>query len=633
MSKKILALIAILSAAAGIFGFSQSRYEATTLVLLVKTYEKGERRIYVTDGATRKVKELVYVLGDSEGADSFYALELPRVRLESIRIPPLAKPGSYQLDGITLSGSLITYSWDNDMVCTEQASEGTAGKKPCSSDSPVITMGADSSIAISSIPAGTFANSSGKRAAVALVAALVVFFSGVFLLGSASRVPFLSAEMPYPLRAAWLALILLYGHQLFLIATYAVDIPYYEEWEFFDGTALGSGLSWHWLTSQLCHQRMMVFTKLAAWVNYKLFSLDFVKLKIMNYAAFGGILLGVASFNRKIRGGGLPYIPCFMIFLLSPIVYEVHVASFQSGETAVVLFSVLMLNCLFGVDSSLKSTLIFCACALGALSSLSAGLVYTIVFLVCGTLYFMIEDTGQKKSPAGRRNILLVWSVLVTCIVFWFLDFKKPGPSWGLPEWLLPIELKFWSSYLTLLGYSFGFELESLLPGMICLVVVLAPLVILLLDREKRRDAASWQVATAIMGARAVIGLLVVGRGNMPYGIKVSRYVIFGNLLIPFTAMAWWLALKSGRQRAVALTMLWCFCAAAYWNNWDFRVYRDVRQLELVNLECVAEYSRTGGDGMCPGTYLFPIGRFYDSARELDVHFTRQFNATPDRAR
>jgi len=628
MCKPKLLIVAVISIAVGIIGFWQSRYDVATLVLLVKTYETGERRIYVQDGNTRKSREVAYVLGDSEGAASFYAMELPRVKLESIRIPPLAAAGRYQIDGIDLEGSLVKFKWDNEMACTQQQLSGAAAeKKVCAGDAPLISLESDSSIVISSIPANSFVNPFVKRVTFALGLMLIIFFSGAFLLNVGTWTPFSAGEMSYPVRAGWLAVILLYGFQFYLLAKYAVDIPYWEEWEFFDGTALGNGLSWQWLTSQLCHQRMMAFTKLMAWINYKLFSLDFVKLKLMNYVVFGGILLAVARFNRKVQRQSFRYFPLFMLFLLSPLAYEVHVASFQSGETAVVLFSVLMLNCLVGVEAAPKSTLIFCASALAALSSLSAGLVYVIVFLVCGTIYSFSDAARRKESFSGWRNTLFAWLVLATAIVLWFLDFKKPEASWGLPEWLLPLELKFWSSYLDLVGFVFGFELESPLPGIVCLVIVLAPLAILMLDKDRRRDAATWQVATAIIGTLAVIGLLVVGRGNMSYGIKVSRYVVFGYLLIPYAAMAWWLALQNSSQRAAALTFLWCFCAAAYWNNWDFNVYRDVRQHELLNLECVAEYSHAGGEGMCSGTYLFPIGKFFDNAKKLDIHFTRQFKA------
>jgi len=73
MCKLKLLMVAVISIAVGIIGFWQSRFDVATLVLLVKTYEKGERRIYVTDGNTRKIREVAYVLGDAEGAPSFYA--------------------------------------------------------------------------------------------------------------------------------------------------------------------------------------------------------------------------------------------------------------------------------------------------------------------------------------------------------------------------------------------------------------------------------------------------------------------------------------------------------------------------------------------------------------------------------
>lgn len=617
------ALIALLTLGAGTSAYLAAGYGQATLVIRARAYADGQRQLLVRDGDSGTSRRVDYTLTATGDETSFYPIELPRVRLAAISIPPLAPAGQYQLDGLSLTLGSTRYSWDEDLACTqEEIPKGMGTDSACSAGAPQISPGDDGTVAIDAIAGDALRTPPGKRLMIALGGALVAFLAAVFVIRPRSPAATGSGSV-LPVRLAWLTVVLLYLLQLYQLASHAVDIPYWEEWEFFGPDALSAGLTWQWLTSQLCHQRMMAFTKFMAWLNFRLFSLNFVVLKLMNYLVFGGILLALARFQRGVQREGGGYFPFFLLFLLSPLAYEVHVASFQNGETAVVLCSVIMLIWLTGVESSPVATLLFCLAAVGALCSLSAGLVYTLVFLLCGTA-FALAGRGGKGATAPWRGTAITWLVLVPCLLFWFADFKKPDAAWGLPEWLLPLRLKFWEKYFDLLGYVFGFESESLLPGVVCLLLVLAPVVMLLRDREKRRQAASAKVITAIAGTLAVIGLLVVGRGNMVYGIRVSRYVIFGYLLIPYTAMAWSLALPAGRRRLLALTFFWCFCAAAYMNDWDYRIYRDVRQIELNNLECAAAYSRGDGDGNCPGTYLFPIGRFIDGAKSLGIHFAGQ---------
>jgi hypothetical protein len=411
---------------------------------------------------------------------------------------------------------------------------------------------------------------------------------------------------------------------------HGVDIPYYEEWEFFDVSALPNGLSWQWLSTQVSHQRMVLFTKLMAWINYKLFALDFFKLKIMNYAFFGCFLYLIVRFKNKVLPGSNNFhlFPLFMLFLLSPIIYEVHINTFQSGETAAMFLSVLMLNLIFNAEISYKTTLLFSVCALFGMCSSSAGLIFAIIFLICWTIFYGVNINNNRIScPYGWKNILLVWLILVPGIFIWFDDFKKPDPAlWEVAELLLPVKMKFWEVYFELLSYCFGFEWKSLLPGVLCLFFVLAPVMMLLVNKSQRWEISTWLIASAIIGTLAVVALVVIGRGNMPYSIKVSRYVIFGYILIPYTSIAWWLAIKTIVKRRVVLTLFWGFCAVGYSNDWNYSVYPYVEQLELTNLECVGNYN-SGGDGVCPGTFVFPIGKYFDSAKRLDIHFTRQFEA------
>jgi hypothetical protein len=76
------------------------------------------------------------------------------------------------------------------------------------------------------------------------------------------------------------------------------------------------------------------------------------------------------------------------------------------------------------------------------------------------------------------------------------------------------------------------------------------------------------------------------------------------------------------------IALLWGYCFTAYLDNWSYGIYRDLQQIGFLNLECVGRYAAGKGDGICPETHVKPIGRYFDAARSLDAHFTRQFRTS-----
>ena len=64
--------------------------------------------------------------------------------------------------------------------------------------------------------------------------------------------------------------------------------------------------------------------------------------------------------------------------------------------------------------------------------------------------------------------------------------------------------------FLNLLSFGFGFDIESPLPGVICLVVLLGPILLLLKDNATRWEPATWRVLTALAGSLALADEAVV---------------------------------------------------------------------------------------------------------------------------
>jgi len=619
-----LSILFAISILAGIIIFLKFEYSPFTLAIQTKTLEKGRREIVAIDHGGKE-QRIPLEIGDDSGVSAVYSIELPRKLLKKVTIPPLAAPGRYEIERLTLANRAISYQWDGATNCSSRKSSDPVGfHSPCSAGSPAVSVSEESSIIITEIPVAGVLDKSSSRVGKAALVAVLIFLSGLYLMrpivaGTAR------ADVSFE-RAGWLLVILLYLYQLSMIWGYSVDLPFWEEWEFFEPDALQRGLSFEWLFRHFgTNQQVVVFTKLMAWLDFKLFSLDFIKLKVMNYLVFGLFLAALVRFARQVGNNGFKLLPLFMLFLVSPLAYEAHAASFQSGEIFVLLFSMWMLCFFLTGETGYRDTLLFSLCSLGAMFSMHTGVAVAAILLVARTVFMAfnaVRNELDKRKVAV--NLLTSWLITLSGIIYWLSGYRKP--SNGAPPWLLPTEGKFWNQFFNLLAFGFGFDSPGPFPGILVLLLLLLPLILLVFNSSTRWQRTTWQILPAILALIALTAMITLGRGNMDGSIKLSRYTVYISPLIPFGALAWWLAMRGKRELFAALGIFWLLCAGAFADNWGYAIYRDLRQMDIMNLECVESYNSGKGDGNCPDTHGVPIGGFFDNARKLDISFTRQFS-------
>jgi len=592
-----------------------------TLVLQVKSLESGKREIVATESGG-KTFNIPFVIGGESGEPAVYTVELPRKQLTSITIPPLAAPGRFEIERITLRNPVITYRWDGSSECSSRLeSEPVGHYSPCSAASPLVTSVNDS-ITIAEIPLTGGEKSLPYRAIVSVLAGLLIIVAGVYLLRPVAE-GFSQLEL-YAERTGWLLVTALYLWQFLMLWRYAVDLPFWEEWEFFEPAALQRGLTLDWLFRHFgTNQQVVVFTKLMAWLDFKLFNLDFARLKLMNYLVFGGFLAVLIRFGRQVSGG-FRLLPFFILFLVSPLAYEAHAASFQSGEIFVLLFTVLMLCYAAPEKPGLLESSLFAAAALGAVFSMHTGVASAGILLLGRTVFILCRILAKEVDKrAAVISLLVSWLIILAGIGYWLSGFNRTAVD--TVRRLMPTEWSFWDQFFNLLSFGFGFDTAHPLPGIIILIFLLAPLLLLLVNETTRREKSTWQILPAILVLLALAAMITFGRGGMFATLKLSRYTVYLSPLIPFGAMAWWLVLKERRALWGVLALFWVFCCAAFTDNWSYGIYRDLRQMDLMTLECIEEYSSGKGDGNCPDTHGVPIGGFFDNARKLQISFTRQF--------
>jgi hypothetical protein len=623
MDRRLLyAFVALFALSVAVFCYRYFGCPAMIVTLQVRTYEKGVRTITVTD-----LKGDAYVrrfeVGNDQGEPSYYTIELPRRNIREINVEPLASIGRIEIDRITLRSERMSYSWDSQGKCVSKSMQGgSAGLESSGAVHPQLSVAENSQISLSRIPETMSRPDMVHGILAAFLGFIVTMLAGTWLIQPVRSESLSAATGVCAARFCWILLVALYFAQFSAIWRYSVDVPFWEEWEYFVPGGLPDGFSWDWLFGFSGSHRV-VPTRLMAWLNLKLFGLDFWLQKLFNYAIFGCMLMMLVNLkNRVIGRQEFLLFPAFLFFYLSPIIYENHSNSYQSQIHLLIIFTLIALHHLYDKGLNIKSQVLFILCLVAAINTFAAGMTVAFLFFICWTLFVLV--TIVKGTCAGKKGfslLLLGGITVVSCGVSWVAGFTHSnGSGLGIPSGRI-----FWDTFLNLISFGFGFELEHPLPGTVCILVCGMTIILLLKDKEMRSRAGVWQVVTGILAVFAILATISMARGNYAGSSKISRYAEFGLLLIPLMSMACWLAFKNRVLRGSVLLVFWLICFVSFSDTWSFSSYRDAGQMELFELETLEEYLDGRGDGSFPWSFLKPLPPYFDAARRLDVKFTRQF--------
>lgn len=452
----------------------------------------------------------------------------------------------------------------------------------------------------------------------------------------------------------------LYLYHFFVVWTYAVDIPFWDEWEMLRPGALSSNLNIPWLFAQ--HNEHRIATdKLFIWLLYRWNGWDIAVQQLFNFLIYGVLLLVVIRMARKIA----PKMPlwailAFVIFLLSPINHENHLMAFQSSFHFVVLFFLCAVLFLFDtkIDAngdatqSWKSLLLGSLFAILSIYSLSSGLLSCAVLL----LIFGVWKTQRARNATAVlqtrewRQFVTVGLLVGGAIALWFVGWHA-STSQALKA--SPFSALFWVWFLNILSAGFGFASYSVVAGLACLVFVLAPFARPLLRSRsalRSRQTESSEINAAATNAAATnafglwapsaitLGLLAVllfiTSGRIGYGLpasKTPRYTEFVSLLIPLAAAAWYQFIESDKRRVGVVAALWAFCFLSFLPTWSyFRYYPDQYLERAAGAACTDKYYETGNpsgkDWHCRSIAPLDmnLNERLDQARELHVSFSRK---------
>lgn len=620
ISRSMIFFVTVISAVVGLFVFSSSAYKSLHLFIEAKTYEKGNGRVLFEGVGQSERTILPFEIADDTGNANLYAIELPSVRLASLEIAPLSTRGNFEIDRIVLSNALISYSWDEDGNCTKKIILPSGVKRgACSPGTPLVSLSEDASIHISSLPDNGCRDSLVARMFLAVVSALAVFLGGIWLIRPLGKLNWAERLQCYGVKASWLVVFSLCAYLLLLIYSYSIDIPYWDEWDYFATNSLSHKLDWRWVFS-FHNEHRIVPTKIMAWFNLNVFNLNFTKQLLLNACIFGSLLFAIKKLKDVVIGEKLfPFFPAFLLFLLSPIAYENHLWAFQSQFHIVLLCSVVALIFMYCHGSSVKAIVIFSVSVIACMYSFSAGVIFAIVYLLCSAIY-LTGNSSQKQYIKNSYlfNVLLSYFIIVIAIFVWFYGYAKPVNKISAAY---PNDLLFWNNLFDLVSLGFGYRGNHVTMGILCLLIIVIPLTVLLLKKEARWQRTTWHVVTANLGILAVLAVISFGRANSG-DPKASRYAEIGFLLIPYTSLAWWLCLKNPVFRTMALSLLWIFCFVSSLNNWSADGFRNRNHFLLYSLDCL-ERNSYGEIGLCRDMFPRPIKNEYERAQHLGVKFTQ----------
>ncbi|MBI4345539.1 MAG: hypothetical protein HY553_01705 [Elusimicrobia bacterium] len=409
------------------------------------------------------------------------------------------------------------------------------------------------------------------------------------------------------------ALALLFLAHLATMLRHAVDIPYWDDWDEIGPGKLGPALTWGWLLERH-NTSLVVPTKLMFWAGYRLDGFDIIHQQGAVFLVFGATLAFAAAVIRRAAPGLPLWAACaFLAFSLCPTAHQGLAWAYDSPHRFAMLFFLAAVWLLLDDRCAPARAAAGAACGLASILSNSSGVLAAPVLAAAAGRLAWTERGRPSALPRAAAA-----AVLLAACAAWLAGYR-PNPD--EPGAVGPSSWAYWAFLANLISWGFGMDQNSFALGAACASLAAWP--IFRLVRLGRRPG--YGLAAALGGLVAVLAGCALGRAA--FGVeyaKASRYATLASLLVPFMAAAWWIALEGRQSRPRVLAGLWALLFAAHADNWDFSVYRRIREERLAGLECVRTYYESGGEAYCPMVYHHPLAARLDWAKTTQISFYRR---------
>jgi hypothetical protein len=424
-----------------------------------------------------------------------------------------------------------------------------------------------------------------------------------------------------------LTLVVLY-HSFYVFRS-AVNIPFWDEWEFYVQQALPSGWNLSWIF--LPHNEHTIAT-------LKILTLLFQKFNILNYTFFVLLswtiyvsfisfllIFSLKTFPRKYYH----YLSFYFIFLFSTILFENHSWGFQ------ICFHLSLIFQFFAIYVSIyrgtQGKFYFLLLGLLILSSysLSIGVPMSLSTVFFISLYeFFKEDLPFQKLVLNfMKSFFKLLIPLLISLTYWFYNFQLVHHNnQSLIKSLL--NFQFWTFFVSLNGLTFGYNDKNvywwfgLIPlGLFCFSLFAT----LFSGVQKHKSSFVWIIFGLTL--LAALGTISLGRHSFgPSQALSSRYSEISLLLIPVICnlLFAYLDEKTSNLRPY-LFVLGSLLFFGFLDDWDFRHYTDIAEQKTRGRACLEQiYQNTNPPSyFCPTIYPNPAPNQFMNAKKMGLDFSQ----------
>ncbi len=422
----------------------------------------------------------------------------------------------------------------------------------------------------------------------------------------------------------------LYLAQFICLLKYAVNIPYWDEWEAINRGGVLAEPSFEHLLAQHNEHRI-VTTKLLSLALYYLDGWNLITHQVANFLIYGILVASIAYIVKKSTPElSALTLMCFVVFMLSCVSIENHFWGFQSQFHFALLFSFLSVWFLFSENQGWLKTLLGTTFSLLAIYSFSSGLVASLVIIAC---YGLFKAIRIYRSTERLREVVQLSAVLLIisgAIYYYFVGYAKPELH---PVFTFPYQKLFWTYLTNLLSGGFGFKIDNIAPGTFVFFFVLVPIIGLIKKYGSKLTPGNWVIIVSTLAIFAALSSITMGRAGFGKGhSKASRYSEIVIMLIPLSIALWSVFLvEQEKWKSRLLFGFWCFCFIGLIGYWNFPgAYQTVSAERQEARNCVQNYFQNGGAADCPGAYPRPIADRLDFIKDQSLSFVNELKKRPN---
>jgi len=360
------------------------------------------------------------------------------------------------------------------------------------------------------------------------------------------------------------------------IVRYAVDIPYWDEWDVWWGWEQGRLLSWLFETH---NEHQIFFTKILMLLSNWLDDSNFAHLVYLGFFLYLGYVALIYRLGKRFlppsQNGFLVLTVCLQ---LSCLPYENLQWAFQSQFHFVMLFYLAGTLVVFAQDRIFWGGLLLVC----AMFSLSCGVVQALVVLsvFCARELFF----GFRERSSWMRVAGLVAIVGIGLVAF-KIGYHRPEYH-GQMVW--PIEWRFYDFFFNLVSLGFGVHTRAWGWVLLCAPVLVVPQV-LAYRRLRDKNDSGWLLLALTLATLAVLATIAMARaGFSEHLCKESRYAELASLLAPLSIFGWARAFADRPQ--ILPRVLWAvlfFLFAGSFDNWRKGLYIHIHNRQEEGRGCL----------------------------------------------